>query len=252
MAPLPVESLSPGAYMAGWSDGIRQWILDGLRHCLDGPEMDALSGMLFHQNDHITDGVRDDLQQTGTIHIIATAGLHVGIFMAVCLFVLRWLFPRRTVIVLTMLLLVGYSIACGAHPAVVRATSVAELCLLAPLLGRLPDSLTCLCLAAALMVLLGPNALLDSGFQFTFATVGVILLVMPLWVRQQDADRSESLRSRIVHHAKSIAALSAAAQLGSWPLTAYDFNIISYAGFFANAGSLRCAPTRRRRRIPGR
>lgn len=233
ITPLQPDGVSAGGTLRGWCEEAMQWTLDGLGRELEPRERDALAGMLFHQQENMTPGTLDDLQKTGTIHIVATAGLHVGIFMGCCLFALRPWLPHRTTIWLTMALLAGYCVACGGWPAVFRATVVAELYLLARLLGRLPDPFTCLSLTAAWMVFLEPNALLDSGFQFTFATVGVILLVMSR-KRDPNQPKDNTLRGRVMQHVRGIAGLSLAAQLGSWPLTAYYFNIVSFVGLFAN------------------
>ncbi|MDQ2730111.1 MAG: ComEC family competence protein [Armatimonadota bacterium] len=233
ITPLPQDGFSVKGTLRNGCAGAAEWVQEGLSGWLQPRERDALAGMLFHRQENMTAGTLDDLQKTGTIHIIATAGLHVGIFMGCCLFVLSALLPRRTTLLLTMALLAGYCVTCGGWPAVFRATMVAELYLLARLLGRLPDPLTCLSLAAAWLVFLEPNTLLDAGFQLTFATVGVILLIMGS-LHQTQYQRDQPLRSRMIEPVKGIAKLSLAAQLGSWPLVAYTFNIISFVGIFAN------------------
>ena len=209
---------------------VRDWFREGIRHRLPDRKFHVLDGMLFHESAEISPGITDDLQKTGTIHVIATAGLHVAIFLGVCLWSLCAVLPRRGAVILAGILLFGYCVACGCWPAVLRACIVAELCLLAWLLQRIPDPATCLALVAAGVALLNPNDLCDPGFHLTFATVAVILLAAPASEKDEEHGRLKQL----TEHGMGIARLSIAAQLGSWPLTALNFGVISYVGVVAN------------------
>ncbi|MCA1595172.1 MAG: ComEC family competence protein [Chloroflexi bacterium] len=216
------------------SRAISVWLIDGTRPYLSTVDRQVLSGMLFHQKGDLPAAVQSDLQCTGTVHILATAGLHVGIILTCSLVALCFSLPRRGAVIVSMALLAGYCIACGSWPAVFRATVIAELGLLAWLAGRLPDPLTCLSAAATWMVLRSPDELMDAGFQFTFLTVGVILLVMPLLEGVTADSRSPTALTRAAEVCRDVVRVSAAAQLGSWPLTAYYFKVISFIGVLAN------------------
>jgi len=211
----------------------RDALMAGLQSLPDR-ERQTLAGMLFHEKSGIDPGILDDLQRTGTIHIVATAGLHVGIFLGTCLMILSFALPRRGAVVISMTLLPAYAVACGGWPAVTRATTLAELFLLAWLLGRLSDAATCLCLVAAGMAALNPFSILDPGFQFTFLTVGVILLTLPLLSAFERERGTKSWFRRGARHLAEISALSFAAQAASWPLTVYYFGVVSFVGVFAN------------------
>src|SRR5690554_6984102 len=79
-------------------------------------------------------GLRDDLQadqfqqfsQLGLTHIMAISGLHVGIFIAGCMGLMRIAgVTRETNILITILLIPLYVILTGAAPSVVRAGCMA-------------------------------------------------------------------------------------------------------------------------------
>ena len=213
---------------------VRNRLLAGMEPFLGRREMGALRGMLFHQTDEAPQGALDDLQRTGTMHIMASAGLHVGLVLGLCLATLSWLLPRRAAVGLTMVFLVAYCVACGGWPAVLRATLVAELGLAAWLLGRLPDIATCLALAATCMVVRNPAMLEDPGFQFTFLTVGVMLILIPAALKRSPEDSRRTWVDRLGEGATSMAWLSFGAQVGSWPLTLFYFGMVSFVGIPAN------------------
>jgi competence protein ComEC len=211
-------------------------MLDGLRPWLRAREYHALAAMLFHQKEGVPQDVLDDLQETGTIHILATAGLHVGLFLLCCMAVLRRVLPRRVAVMMAGLVLAGYCVACGGWPACFRATLVAELCLIAWLIGRLPDAATTLGLAAAGMLFLSPRDVADPGFQLSFGTVTTILVLLPALLSEPRAFGRPAIRmGRLaVQRMREVAWLSVAAQLGSWPLTALYFGVVSWIGVVAN------------------
>src|SRR3569833_2290927 len=90
----------------------------------------------------------------------------------------------------------AYTILTGASPSAVRAALMAALALVAARVGRVPDPLTSVMLAAAVMVAFDPQIVVDVGFLLSFsASLGLILLHprisdllahtrAPAWVRE--------------------------------------------------------------------
>lgn len=182
-----------------------------------------------------------DFERTGTIHILATAGLHVGVVLLMAFGALRALrVPPRSASLLTMLALALYATMAGGRPAVVRACLVAIVALGGPLFEREPDGATSLAAAALAILAFSPASLLDAGFQLSFATVITILLALPILERAVEGRpkrrraRGPSLLRRAGRWLLGIALLSAAAQLGAAPLVAYYFGQFSIVGVFAN------------------
>jgi competence protein ComEC len=96
---------------------------------------------------------------------------------------------------------------------------------LATIVGRLPDPLSCLVLAAALMSLVEPTVVLDLGFQLSFAaTCGLVLATARLTpnVRFVPAVLTTALGTTL------------AAQLLTLPLVLYTFHTISLVAPLAN------------------
>ena len=236
---------------ASWHDpfhnlahALRQGVLAACRHHLPPPSDGILAGILIGERHRIPLPIQEQFERTGTTHILATAGLHVG--MVVCL--LTWLLrhcrvPRRPALVSAILALAVYAVMAGERAAVLRAVIVAGVYLAGELLEREPDLLNALSLAALGLLVLNPLDLFDPGFQLSFATVVTIVLLMPLFQRLnkflERFIQGESLSVRTFRAAarglSALILLALAAQIGSGPLVAYYFYNVSLVSVAANA-----------------
>ncbi|MGH1345407.1 MAG: ComEC/Rec2 family competence protein [Nannocystales bacterium] len=128
-------------------------------------------------------GIRAELQQAGLGHLIAISGLHVGLAAWAWLAVLRWsLAPwswgARAALVLSALPVVAYVVLTGAAAPAVRAAMMLGLVGLGAVVGRPSHSPTVLVVAAAAMVFVRPQWLLEPGFQLSIAAM-VVLVGLP-------------------------------------------------------------------------
>jgi competence protein ComEC len=202
-----------------------------------------LTGILIGEKTELPIKVQDALERTGTSHILATAGLHVGVVTALLLYGFRLArVPRRGNYLMVMFFLVCYAAMAGGRPSVVRAVLMACIYLFGKLLEREPDMFTSLMTAGVVLLISNPLNLFDMGFQLSFATVMTILIIMPFtegvphwintkipgWGLPQKCFRAISLTL------SGCLFLSLAAQIGSFPLVWYYFNEISAVAIFAN------------------
>lgn len=222
----------------------RASLLRALDRVLPHAEAGVLAGILLGQRTDLPPELGDDFSATGTAHILATAGLHVGAVLLLLLGVGRLLWiPRRIAVALALLGLALYTVMAGARPSVLRADLMATLLLGGMLLDREGDGPSALAAAALILLAVQPGYLFDAGFQLSFATVGTILAVMPLFagvlervraLRGPSKDRATRLSARIIEVLVTVCALTLAAQLGSAPLTAQYFNQVAIVGLAAN------------------
>ncbi len=203
----------------------------------------ALNGILLGERADLPGALTDDFERTGTVHILATAGLHVGMVVGLLLSLLRFCrVARRPALTLALLSLLLYAVMAGGRPSVVRAAVVAGVYLLGILLEREPDLPNALALAALILLLINPYHLFDPGFQLSFATVITILLLMPLAEEALRGLRREPNGAwpggRWARSAAAVLAtcfcLAVAAQIGAAPLVAYYYNDLSLVSIPAN------------------
>ncbi len=218
---------------------LRQAILRHARASFSPDHAAVLSGILLGDRANLPPALRDDFERTGTTHILATAGLHIGMVVGLMLGLFRLIrIPRKPAILLTLLGLLLYIPMTGERAAVTRATLMAAVFLGGILLEReayLPNALA---LAALVLLVLNPLSLFEAGFQLSFAIVITIALLLPL-LRPLQKSVEEELPSpkplrAVGRFVLNLFLIALAAQIGSLPLVAYYFHEVSLVGVFAN------------------
>jgi ComEC/Rec2-related protein len=194
------------------------------------------------------DDIEEPFQQTGTLHLFAVAGLHVGIvarLLWTVAMVLR--LPRKTATALIIPLLFFYAAITGLHTASVRAAVMSALLLGGIFFDRKVLALNSLAAAAFLILLFDSNQLFTSGFQLSFAVVGtIVLLADPMFVRfgrvaapdpflpRALLSRAQRFRIKAGRALTRGASVSLAAWIGSLPLIYWYFYLITPVSLIAN------------------
>lgn len=150
---------------------------------------------------------RQALQRAGLAHVLAVSGLHVGM-VALLVFVPGLPLPLRLRCLLAATLVVAYVLLLGPRPAVLRATAMAVLALLALALERPPQATNALACGVAAFVLWEPALVDDLGFRLSAAATAGILLWTP---------RLEARLRCLPRYLRQGLAASLAAQLATLP-----------------------------------
>lgn len=265
--PRRAELLDPRA--SGWRASI-----DRLRDTLRARIGDALGGDAGHRGIVAAlaigdqSGIGEDdwrvLRSTGTSHLVAISGLHVGLVGAIAggLVSMVWRRLRWRARAVTLVLPAPYAAALAALAAAAGYAALAGFNVpaqrawwmiaaggVAYLAGRSVPTSAVLCLALGGVLLADPWAVLSAGFWLSFGAVAVILLAVAGWraVREADAhgeegDGTAGLSSRMrawgARAGRRIAEATRvqyAVTIGLAPLTAAWFAQISLSGPFGNA-----------------
>lgn len=190
----------------------------------------------------------DDFKLTGTMHLFAVSGLHVGMVVMMIWFLLRMMRLGTNIAVpVTLLLLFVYVMMTGCHIGSLRAALMAAIVLIGFLLERRPQILNNLASAAFLLLLCDTNLLFSMGWQFSFSVVlAIVLLASPLErffkkYFEHDPFLPKSLikpwqqRWQYVgKHLAQLMAVSIAAWVGALLPTACYFHQISFSALGAN------------------
>ncbi|MCZ6688386.1 MAG: DNA internalization-related competence protein ComEC/Rec2 [Planctomycetota bacterium] len=198
-----------------------------------------LSCMLLGEREGIPASLREEFEQSGTLHILAISGLHVGLLVAFLWLALGGLqLPRRPSILGILLFLVLYATLTGLRPSVVRASLMIGLFLVGDVIGRRPDPLQCLAASAIVLVSLFPTDIHSPGFVLSYlAVLSIILFREPIasWLpgRLEGAatipgvDWRDRLGERLRHLIRRMVAVSAAAWVGTAPVVLHLFHIVT-------------------------
>ncbi len=132
------------------------------------------SALLTGDRGQLSRSLRERFRATGTSHLLALSGMHVGILAAALLLILRRITGKGWITLAAVVLLTGlYVMISGARPSTVRAFVMLSLVLtLWQVSGRRPYLLLIWTVAVLILLLIsGPGILEDTGAQMSFAAV---------------------------------------------------------------------------------
>lgn len=192
------------------------------------PERSGLAeALLLAQRGGIEAGVRQQFAASGLTHLLSISGTHVGLVAGVLLLlagVLR--LPGTMGAIGAAAGTTGYVLFLGAPHAAARAALQILLLLAGRLLQRPSDPYTLLACAALVLLAADPLALIDAGFQLSFAGIfGLLFLRRPLLDR---------LPARIPGWLREGIASGTAATLMTTPIAALHFGLVAWIGIAAN------------------
>ncbi|MDE0684285.1 MAG: ComEC/Rec2 family competence protein, partial [Candidatus Poribacteria bacterium] len=155
-----------------------------------------LKGILLGKRSDLPTETLDIFRNSGTFHVLAVSGLHVGLVAMFCYFGFGcFRLPQKILCLLTILAVLIYASLVGFRPSVFRASLMAILFLFATLIDRDADLFNLLAFAALVLLLLNPLQIWDVGFQLSFVAVAAIVYFVPkmerplrrLWENEQDS-----------------------------------------------------------------
>jgi competence protein ComEC len=196
-----------------------------LVNALPAPHAAVLLGVVLG----IRQGIPPELQQalisTGLIHLLVLSGLKVAVFARIVQGALRPIL--RGYSSWPALCLIGlYALVGGATPAAIRAAVMGGMAITAASLGRPSHVWTSLAATAAAMLAWRPEIAWDVGFQLSFAGTTAIILLTPTIERRL---------GWLPHVLREPFAVTCAAQVGTLPMMATDFHVLSPVAPIANA-----------------
>lgn len=128
---------------------------------------------------------------SGTVHVFAISGMHVGMAALIISLLVRWCgLPLKWQWTATALLDSSYVLLTGASPSGLRALFMALLVLYAHFRWRVPSWLNTLGLAGTAGILVNPLVILNLGFVYSYGIVAMLLMLSPV-TRRLNAVLSE-------------------------------------------------------------
>lgn len=207
---------------------IRNNIILNLEKYLKPNDLAFAKGLMFGDKSDIRPEVLNDFQKTGTAHILAVSGLHTGILFLVLSSVLFFLKNSgKSLYLKTFLILLGlwfFALLTGFSASVSRAALMFSVIQLAKCLKRHTYIFNTIAFSAFVLMVSNPNVIYDVGFQLSYAAVLSIVTFYPKF--KELFQPSDWMLDKVW----SLAAVSIAAQLGTFPLSLYYFH--SFANSF--------------------
>ena len=235
----------PGGWGA-WMQGVRERIIGRVNGALAGERAAIAATLMTGGTASIAEADRAAFRDSGLAHLLAIAGLHIGIVMA-------WVFgttrlglalseraalhwPLKAIAAVTALVAGGaYMLLTGAHVPIIRSFAMACLVTLGVVVGRRALSLRGLALAMAALILIAPHEVMGVSFQMSFSAVLALVAgyaALRPWLARLHGDGA--WYRRLAGHVVALGLTSALAGTASMPYGAFHFGHVQLYYVFAN------------------
>ncbi|MEP7196553.1 MAG: ComEC/Rec2 family competence protein [Saprospiraceae bacterium] len=194
-----------------------------LQHIKDSSLAYLLIAILIGDKSHVSENVKQQFIATGTAHILAVSGMHIGILYAILKFLFsmislknkKWNSFKSAIIILAVW---AFAFISGLGASVLRASVMFSLLELGLQLKRSSDSINIICGTAFIMLFYNPCMCYDVGFQLSFFAVLSIILFYPLLRRILVSTNSK------INYLLETVNVSLAVQFLVTPISIYYFN----------------------------
>ncbi|WP_422064264.1 ComEC/Rec2 family competence protein [Shimia sp.] len=184
------------------------------------------------------------LRGANLAHLLAISGLHMGLLAGFVFASVRLgiaLFPyialringKKVAACVALVASSGYLLLSGSSVSTERAFVMTSVVLIAVLLDRRALTLRAVAIAAVIVLLLRPEALMGPGFQMSFAATAALVGVFG-WLR----DHQVPLGPRWLRPLSAVVVSSFVAGLATAPFAAMHFNHVAHYGLLANVVSV--------------
>jgi competence protein ComEC len=233
----------------GWREDLRQLRTEISRRIsavLPGSTGGVASALITGKRGAITEEVKQAFRDSGLSHLLAIAGLHLGLVGAFVFFAVRgglalipWVtlrYPIKKIAAgVTLLVLACYLLLSGAAIPTQRAFVMNGLVFGAIIIDRLRISMRVCAIAAAVVLVIEPASLVGVSFQMSFGAVVALIAVYETYgARLGRLLHSRSISGRILGYCGGVVVTTVVATLGTYPFSIYHFHHLALYSPLAN------------------
>jgi competence protein ComEC len=130
----------------------------------------------------ISGETKDSYMKSGTMHLFAISGIHIGIIATICIATLRIIGFSRSITAAVAILLIWFYTSAVQFPAsAVRAATMTTIVLFGWIIKRPSNLLNSLGASAIIILAIDPLQLFQLGFQLSFGVMLALCVVSPMW-----------------------------------------------------------------------
>ncbi len=233
--------------------GLRDAIDARIRTTLDGDRRAIATALLTGRRDAISAPVNDAMFISGLGHVLSISGYHMAVVAGVVFFAVRALLaliPGLTVSLpikkwsaaAALAAAAFYLLLSGAEVATQRSFFMTAVVLIAIMVDRRAVTFRTLAVAAMIVLVIAPEALVHPSFQMSFAaTLGLVALVqigMPRLFASPDNSATARMALWGGREIATLALASLVAGLATTPYAAFHFHRVTPYGVLANLAAM--------------
>jgi len=249
----PPESGGLRLRYAAFMQGLRDAIDARIRSRLDGDERAIATALLTGRRDAITTPVNDAMFISGLGHVLSISGYHMAVVAGVVFFAVRALlalipgltvsFPiKKWSAAAALAAAAFYLLLSGAEVATQRSFFMTAVVLIAVMVDRRAITFRTLAVAAMIVLVIAPEALVHPSFQMSFAaTLGLVALVqigMPRLFSTPDHSATARVALWGGRELVTLLLASLVAGLATTPYAALHFHRVTPYGVLANLAAM--------------
>ncbi|HET6839823.1 MAG TPA: ComEC/Rec2 family competence protein, partial [Bradyrhizobium sp.] len=238
---------------AAFMQNLRDAIDARIRTALDGDKRAIATALLTGRRDAITTPVNDAMFISGLGHVLSISGYHMAVVAGVVFFTVRALlalipvltggFPiKKWSAAAALAAAAFYLLLSGAEVATQRSFFMTAVVLIAVLVDRRAVTFRTLAVAAMIVLVLAPEALVHPSFQMSFAaTLGLVALVQ-FGMPRLFASPDNSVTARVAlwggREIMTLTLASIVAGFATTPYAAFHFHRVTPYGLLANLAAM--------------
>ncbi|MCH2177696.1 MAG: ComEC/Rec2 family competence protein [Mariniblastus sp.] len=218
---------------------IRRSFNDWIWRYIDAERAGLASAILLGNREQLTVALREEFMETGTVHLLAISGLHVGILAGAFFLLFRIGFSsRKTALLGTIAFVIFYAWLVEFRPPVTRAMILLVLICVGRLIGKQGFRFNLLAAAGLVVLMINPADLFRVGPQLSFLAVsGIIFFRDWIFYRGSTEPLDELIRNTrsmpvrwaryLGYRVRQVLLVSGLIWLLALPLVAFHFHIVA-------------------------
>ncbi len=237
------------AAAGGWREDLRHLRTEMSRRIiavLPGSTGGVASALITGKRGAITEEVKQAFRDSGLSHLLAIAGLHLGLVGAFAFFAVRGglaLIPaialrypiKKIAAGVTLVVLTCYLLISGAAIPTQRAFVMNGIVFAAIIIDRLRISMRVCAIAAAVVPVMDPASLVGVSFQMSFGAVVALIAVYETYgARLAPLLHGRSVLGQLLGYFGGVVVMTVVATLGTAPFSIYHFHHLALYSPLAN------------------
>lgn len=203
----------------------RHFLANRIDNNLSIPHNSILKALILGLKSDIPVHIKQEFTETGTIHVLAVSGLHVGIIYLILSFLLKRLKLKHVIVII---FLWGFAALTGFSHSIVRAVIFLTITEFGKMIHKDSKLSHTLAFTSIILLCINPYSLFNIGFQLSFTAVIGIILFMPFF------EPLYAHKHPILKYIYDTVAVSISVKLSLTPILLYHFHSYTPGSMIGN------------------